>query len=396
VNSGVPPDGPLVGVLVADFSRVLAGPYATMMLADLGADVIKVESPAGDETRTWRPPTRRLGGGVDDVEESTYYLAINRGKRSVVLDLLDERDAALARELARRADVVIQNFKAGGLARYGLDYESVRTGNPSVVYASITGFGTGAGSKLSGYDLLAQAASGLMSLTGEPSGPPFRAGVAMVDVLVGNHVTIGVLAALRHREATGQGQHVEANLLSSALFGMVNQASAFAAGGVVPYRMGNAHPSVYPYEPFPTADRELIVAVANDGQFRRLCEVLGAPDLADDSRFRRNGDRTANRVELRRLLIERLATRGADEWFAALVAAAVPAGPINTVDQGFALADELGLEPVVAAGDGDRAVPTTRHPVRYSATPPSYRRPPPALDEHGDEVRAWLAKGTLS
>ena len=375
--------GPLAGLLVADFSRVLAGPYATMLLADLGAGVIKVESPQGDETRTWTPPARG--------ETSTYYLSINRGKRSIVLDLRDEADAELGRELARRADVVIQNFKPGGLERFGLDYPSVRTANPGVVYASISGFGAAGGAHLPGYDLMVQAISGLMSLTGEPEGPPYRAGISVVDVFAGNHAAIGILAALRHRDATGEGQHVEVNLLSSALTGMVNQSSAYAAGGVVPYRMGNAHPSVYPYEPFPTADRDMIIAVANNGQFRTLCEVLGIPELAVDPRFRNNSDRTANRVELRQLMIERLATRGAGEWFDALVAAGVPSGPINTIDGGFAMADQLGLEPIVAVGDGDRAVPTTRHPIRFSATPVAYRLPPPELDEHGAELRKWLA-----
>jgi len=264
--------GPLAGLLVADFSRVLAGPYATMLLADLGAEVIKVESPQGDETRTWTPPARG--------ETSTYYLSINRGKRSIVLDLRDEADAELGRELARRADVVIQNFKPGGLERFGLDYPSVRTANPGVVYTSISGFGAAGGAHLPGYDLMVQAISGLMSLTGEPDGPPYRAGISVVDVFAGNHAAIGILAALRHRDASGEGQHVEVNLLSSALTGMVNQSSAYAAGGVVPYRMGNAHPSVYPYEPFPTADRDMIIAVANNGQFRTLCEVLGIPELA--------------------------------------------------------------------------------------------------------------------
>jgi crotonobetainyl-CoA:carnitine CoA-transferase CaiB-like acyl-CoA transferase len=259
------------------------------------------------------------------------------------------------------------------------------------VYASISGFGSGGGARLPGYDLMVQAISGLMSLTGEPDGPPYRAGISVIDVFAGNHAAIGILAALRHRDATGEGQHVEVNLLSSALTGMVNQSSAYAAGGVVPFRMGNAHPSVYPYEPFPTADREMIVAVANNGQFRKLCEVLGCPELADDDRFCNNADRTANRVELRRLLIQRLATRGADEWFEALVAVGVPSGPINTIDGGFEMADRLGLEPIVAVGEGDKAVPTTRHPIRFSATPVTYRLPPPELDEHGAELRKWLA-----
>jgi crotonobetainyl-CoA:carnitine CoA-transferase CaiB-like acyl-CoA transferase len=375
--------GPLDGVLVADFSRILAGPYATMLMADMGAEVIKVEGPGGDDTRTWTPPVR---DGV-----STYYLGINRGKRSIALDLRDETDAEAARELARRADVLIENFKPGGLDRFGLGYDDVRAANPGVVYASITGFGSGAGRHVPGYDLMVQAISGLMSLTGDPDGPPYRAGISVFDVMAGNHAVIGILAALRHRDATGAGQRVEVNLLSSALTGLVNHSSAYAAGGVVPYRMGNAHPSVFPYEPLPTEDNDLIVSAANDGQFRRLCEVLEIPEVADDPRFARNADRTANREELRPVLVERLTTRGAVEWFDLLVAAGVPCGPINTIDGGFAMAERFELDPVVEVGEGDRAVPTTRHPIRFSETPAGYALPPPELDEHGAEIRAWLA-----
>lgn len=377
---------PLSGILVADFSRVLAGPYATMLLADLGAEVVKVESPQGDETRTWQPPVR----GAD----STYYLGINRGKRSVALDLRDEHDRGLARELARRADVLIENFKPGALAKFGLDAASVLAINPGVVYASISGFGSGPGKDVPGYDLMVQAISGLMSLTGDTDGPPYRAGVAVFDVMAGNHAAIGILAALRHRDATGEGQHVEVNLLSSALTGLVNHSSAYVAGGVVPYRMGNAHPSVFPYEPLPAADKDIIVAAANDGQFRRLCEVLGIPEVADDARFTRNGDRTANREQLRPLLVERLAQRKAEEWFELLVAAGVPCGPINTIDGGFAMAERFELEPIVTVGAGDRAVPTTRHPIRLSRTPAVHELPPPDLDEHGEELRAWLSTPT--
>ncbi|WP_028934230.1 CaiB/BaiF CoA transferase family protein [Pseudonocardia spinosispora] len=378
--------GPLSGVLVADFSRILAGPYATMMLADLGADVIKVESPEGDDTRTWTPPTRE----VDGTDVATYYLSINRGKRSIALDLRKPEDNALARELARRADVVIENFKSGGLARFGLDYDTVRGDNPSVIYTSITGFGSGAGAHVAGYDLMVQAMSGLMSMTGDPEGPPTRTGISVIDVFAGNHAAIGILAALRHRDHTGEGQRVEVNLLSSALAGMVNQSSAYVAADVVPYRMGNAHPSVYPYEPFPTADNDMIIAVANDSQFRRLTALLGVPELADDPRFLRNGDRTVNRVELRALLIERLALKGAQEWFEQLVDIGVPCGPINTIDGGFAMAERFELDPVVEVGTGSRAVPTTRNPLRLSATPVQYRLPPPQLNEHGPELRTWL------
>jgi crotonobetainyl-CoA:carnitine CoA-transferase CaiB-like acyl-CoA transferase len=378
------PPGPLAGLLVADFSRVLAGPYATMLLADLGADVIKVESPGGDDTRRWMPPVTADG-------TSTYYLAINRNKRSVALDLSQADDLAAARELARRADVFVQNFKPGGLARFGLDYESVRAVNPEIVYASISGFGAGGGADLPGYDLMVQAMSGLMSLTGDPDGPPYRAGISVFDVISGLHTAYGIVAALYHRQVTGQGQHIEASLLASALSGMVNQTSAWAAAGVVPFRMGNSHPSLFPYEPLPTADRDLIITAGNDAQFRRLCEVLGVPELADDPRFTRNEGRTANRDLLRPLLVERLARRPAAEWFTDLIAAGVPCGPINTVDDGVAFAREVGLDPVVQAGQGDDTVPAIRHPLTFSATPPRYDRRPPRLDEHGAEIRAWLA-----
>src|SRR5690606_22285184 len=304
--------GPLSGVLVADFSRVLAGPYATMLLADLGAEVVKVEGPQGDDTRTWMPPARG--------ETATYYLGVNRGKRSIALDLRDEEDAGLARELARRADVLIENFKPGGLDKYGLGYEAVREANPGIVYASISGFGSGAGAKVPGYDLMVQAMSGLMSLTGDPEGPPYRAGISVFDVMAGMHATIGILAALHHRDQTGQGQHVEVNLLSSALSGLVNQSSAYVAGGVVPVRRGQPQPSLFAKEPLPTADGDLIIAAGNDGQFRRLCQVLDIPDLADEPRFAHTPGRTANREALRPLLVERLRRRPKKEWFELLIA----------------------------------------------------------------------------
>jgi crotonobetainyl-CoA:carnitine CoA-transferase CaiB-like acyl-CoA transferase len=379
--------GPLAGLLVADFSRVLAGPYCTMLLADLGADVIKVESPGGDDTRRWQPPVTQDG-------VSTYYLAVNRNKRSVALDLGQEPDLAAARELVKRADIMVENFKPGGLGRFGLDYPGARALNHAIIYASVTGFGSGGGAHLPGYDLMVQAMSGLMSLTGDQDGPPYRAGVAVFDVMAGLHTTIAILAALHHRAATGAGQHVQASLLASALSGMVNQTEAYAAAGVVPFRMGNAHPSLFPYEPLPTGDGDLILIAGNDVQFRKVCEVLGAQELARDPRFARNEDRTANRVELRELLVERLAARSAADWFGALIAAGVPCGPINTVDQGIAFATEIGLDPVVTAGEGPNARAGIRHPISYSVTPPRYDLPPPELDEHGEEIRAWLADGT--
>jgi crotonobetainyl-CoA:carnitine CoA-transferase CaiB-like acyl-CoA transferase len=374
--------GPLSGLLVADFSRILAGPYASMLLADLGAEVVKVESPGGDDTRSWLPPVR------DEV--STYYLGINRNKRSIALDLKDPDDQRIARELATRADIMIENFRPGGLAKYQLDYDSVAAANPGVIYASISGFGTGGGAALPGYDLIVQAISGLMSLTGDPDGPPYRSGISVFDVMSGMQATIGILAALNHRNTGGSGQHVEVNLLSTALSGLVNHSSAYVAGGVTPSRMGNAHPSLFPYEPLPTADGDLIITAGNDGQFRKLTVALGIPELADDPRFGRNQDRTANREELRPLLVERLATRTKQEWFRDLLAAGVACGPINTIAEGVAFAEELGLDPVVTVGEGDAAVPSIRNPLTFSATPTHYVLPPPRLDEHGSEIRAWL------
>jgi crotonobetainyl-CoA:carnitine CoA-transferase CaiB-like acyl-CoA transferase len=304
------------------------------------------------------------------------------------LDLKDTGDRALAHELSARADVFIQNFKPGGLARFGLDYESVRGRNERIIYCSISGFGADKGANLPGYDLLVQGMSGLMSLTGAPDGPPFRSGISVFDVMTGLHSVIGVLAALHHRDLTGQGQHIETNLLSSALSALVNQSSAYVAGGVVPARMGNAHLSLFPYEPLATGDGELIVVAGNDGQFRRLAETIGRPELADDPRFDTVGRRNDNREQLRPLLLEALSARSAQEWFGLFTAAGLPSGPINTVQGGVELAESLGLDPVVKVGEAQ--VPSVRNPIRLSATPPDYRYAPPALDEQGEELRRWL------
>ncbi|MEN9822613.1 MAG: hypothetical protein RLZ04_1039 [Actinomycetota bacterium] len=373
---------PLEGVIVADLSRVLAGPYCTMLLADMGATVIKVESPDGDETRTWTPPEK---DGV-----STYYLSINRNKKSIVLDFKNPDDVAVAQNLLRRADVCVQNFKHGALAKFGLDHETARALNPRLVYLSITGFGSAEGSWLPGYDLVVQAVSGLMSLTGEPDGPAYRAGIAAFDVMTGLHGTIGVLAALQQRQMTGEGQHVEVNLLSSAMSGLVNHTGAFVTAGVVPHRMGNAHPSVYPYQPMPTKDRDVIITAANDRQFRALCEVIGCAEAADDPRFRLNADRTANRDQLHPILVERLSHWSADDLFIALNKAGVPCGPINSIKEGIELAERLGLQPRVTLGEGDRQVDLVRNPISFSGTPVSYRLAPPALGEHTDEIKEWL------
>ncbi|SDY67540.1 CaiB/BaiF CoA transferase family protein [Herbiconiux ginsengi] len=379
--------GPLEGLLVADFSRVLAGPFATQQLADLGATVVKVESPVGDETRAWAPPER---DGV-----STYYLGINRNKYDVVLDFRDEGDRMLALELARRADIVIENFKPGGLVKFGLDYDSVASVNPAVIYASISGFGTAGGAALPGYDLIVQAASGLMSLTGSPDGPAYRSGVSVFDIMTGMQATIGILSALNHRTNTGEGQHVEVNLLSTALAAMANHSSTYVAGGIVPFRMGNAHPSLFPYEPLPASDGEIIVVAATDAQFVKLAQALGRPELADDPRFARTEERNRNREELRPLLVNALAARTIQEWFDILTAAGIACGPINTIDGGVALAERLGLEPVVTVGEGERAVPMIRNPIRFSRTPPRYDSPPPTLGEHDERIREWLGRAAV-
>lgn len=374
--------GPLAGVVIADFTRILAGPYCTMLLADLGATVIKVEGPGGDDSRTWVPPER---DGV-----STYYLAVNRNKRSIVLDLKDPEDLETAYGLLDRADVFIENFKPGGLERFGLDPQSVARRWPAIVHASITGFGTASGDPLPGYDLLAQALSGMMDVTGEADGQPQRSGVAIFDVVTGLHAAIGVLGALRERDASGLGQHLELNLLSSALSGLVNQSTGAVAAGNVPRRLGNDHPSLFPYGPFPAADRDLILCVGNDRQFTRLVQHLGRPDLAENERFRTMKDRNQHREELRPELHAALAAKTADAWFVELRAAGIPCSPILTVNEGVDFAAGLGLEPVVEVGDGEAAVPLIRNPISYSRTPTVHHIAPPALDGDREWVLDWL------
>jgi crotonobetainyl-CoA:carnitine CoA-transferase CaiB-like acyl-CoA transferase len=376
--------GPLDGLLVADLSRVLAGPYCSMLLADMGADVVKVEGPSGDDTRTWMPPEK---DGV-----ATYYLSIGRNKRSIVLDFGAPEDRSLAVELLRRADIAIENFRPGGLEKFGLDYESAARHNPRLIYLSISGFGTAEGAWLPGYDLIVQAVSGLMSLTGSPDGPAFRAGISVFDVMAGLHGLVGILAALNQRNETGRGQHIEANLLSSAMSGLVNQTVAYTAAGVVPTRMGNAHPSLFPYETMPTADRDMIIAAGNDRQFRSLCEVLKIPEVVDDPRFRTNLDRNRNREELRPLLLAQLATWGADDLFLALNKAGVPCGPINDIGEGVELAESLGLAPRVEMGEGKHAVTVVRNPITFGDADVRYERPPPALGEHTEEIKEWLRR----
>lgn len=363
--------GPLGGVVVADFSRVLAGPYATMLLGDLGAEVIKVERPGhGDDTRAWGPPYTEQG-------QSTYFAGVNRNKSTRVIDLGTPRGRAEARALALSADVLVENFKPGALDRMGLGYDELSSAHPGLVYCSITGFGSGAGRDLPGYDLLVQAMGGLMSVTGPGPGQPTKAGVALVDVITGLHATVGILAALRHRDETGHGQRVEVNLLSSLLSALVNQASGYVAGGVVPGILGNAHPSIAPYEVFATADRPLVIAVGNDGQFAALVAEIGAPELAEDPDYATNPARVAHREQLKARMESLLAARGADDWQRRITAAGVPCGPINDLAQAFSLAEELGLSPVVDAG----GTPSVAHPITLSETPATYRSAPPDLPD---------------
>lgn len=373
----IPGRGALDGVVVADFSRVLAGPYATMLLADLGAEVVKVERPgAGDDTRAWGPPWRG--------EQSTYFSSVNRNKESVVIDLADDAGRQQAFDLAARADVLVENFKPGTFDRLGLGYQALRAANPRLVYCSVTGFGTTGGADLPGYDLLVQAVGGLMSITGTSSDEPVKVGVALVDVITGLHAGVGILAALHERVTSGLGQRVEVNLLSSLLSGLVNQSAGYVGAGFVPHPMGNRHPSIAPYESYPTADTPMVIAVGNDRQFRACAEVLGAPELASDPRFATNPARVQHRDELFTLMCARLATAGAGHWFGALSAVGVPAGPINDIAGAFALAESLGLEPV-ATVEGE---PTVANPIGLGRTPVRYRTAPPplgstALDDAG-------------
>jgi crotonobetainyl-CoA:carnitine CoA-transferase CaiB-like acyl-CoA transferase len=364
----------LEGLRVLDFSRVLAGPFATMMLADLGASVTKVERPGiGDETRSWGPP-------YDDRGEATYFQSVNRNKHAIALDLTVAEQLERARALALQSDVIVENFRAGVMDRLGLGYERLRVDRPALIYCSITGFGSGEGAGLPGYDLLVQALGGLMSITGAPDAEPQKVGVALVDVLAGLFATVGILAAARHRDATGEGQLVEISLLSSLLAALVNQGSSYTIAGVVPGRMGNAHPSIAPYELYRTGDGELVLAVGNERQFAELAAVIGAPELATDARFEKNADRVRNREALRAELEQRLRERPAREWAKRLTNARVPAGVVNDVREAFSLAQSLGLAPTVSIPrDGGGAVTLTSNPVRLSRTPPSYRRAPPSL-----------------
>ncbi len=368
-------DGPLTGLLVADFSRVLAGPLAAMLLGDLGADVIKVERPdGGDDTRAWGPPWRD--------GESTYYLGLNRNKRSVALDLTDAGDRALARNLALRADVLLESFRPGLMATWELDGDTIRgDGNPGLVSCSVTAFG-GANAKLPGYDFLLQAMGGLMAITGEADGPPLKAGTAVVDLVCGLLAANGVQAALVERARTGLGRHVEVSLMDSALTTLLNQGSAWVAAGVRPTRRGNRHPSIVPYEIYETADRPLAIAAANDRLFARLCEAVGLGELVEDPRYATNEARVGNADAFADALNAVLREQPSAHWLSLLQDAGVPVGTVNEVDEAFALAERLGLEPT----EGH----LIRPPLRIDGARPPIRHAPPRLDEHGDDLREWL------
>jgi len=367
---------PLDGVLVADFSRVLAGPLATMTLADLGATVVKVERPGtGDETRIWGPPWTATS--------TVYYECVNRTKLGIALDFTDASDRAAAQELARRADVVVHNLR--GMERFGLDYPTVAATNPRVVYCSISGFGMAADRP--GYDFLVQATGGLMSITGDADGEPRKVGVALVDVLTGKDAVIGILAALNARARTGRGEHVEVSLLSSLLGGLVNQAAGFLETGTPPGRMGNQHPSIAPYETLRCADGLLAVACGNNEQFARLAGALDVPALAGDLRYATNAARVSNRPALVAELEARLASATVAAWEARLRAVGVPCGQVGDLRSAFALAEECGLAPTVEVGTGRQV----RHPVQYASAATVAPTPPPALGEHDALVRGWLA-----
>lgn len=379
VSSNAASQAALTGVRVADFSRVLAGPYATMMLADLGADVIKIEGPEGDGTRQWKPPANSAG-------QSTYFAGTNRNKRSIVCDLKQPEGIAEAKRLAFSADVVIQNFKPGTMEKFGLGYDDVAKENPGVIYCSVSGFGEDKGAALPGYDLLVQAVGGLMSITGQADGEPTKVGVALVDVLTGMNAVIGIEAALIARAKTGQGQHVQVNLLSSLLSALVNQASSTLETGTAPGRMGNGHPSIAPYETVRASDTEIALAVGTDGQFAALANLLGVSELAADERFVHNENRVAHRAELRALLEERLAAHPADYWVAQMTAANIPAGKVNNIAQAIELAAELGLDPVaetaLTQSGAEHVIRTIANPISLSQTPATYLIAPPELGAH--------------
>jgi len=387
--------GPLKGLRILDMSRILAGPYATQLLGDMGADVIKVERPVvGDDTRAWGPPYVTTADG-EVTRESAYYMCTNRNKRSIAVDMADPEGAETLRRLAEKADVVIQNFKVDGLKKYGLDYQSLKGRNPALVYCSISGFGqTGPNRDKPGYDLLAQGYGGMMSLTGEPEGEPVKVGVGIADIMCGMYASNAILAALRHRDATGEGQHIDIALVDTQIAWLANEGVNYLASGQAPKRRGNQHPNIVPYQVFECADGHVIVAAGNDGQFARFAALIGMPELAEDKRFTLNTARLENREVLIALLSKRLKQMEKGALVAAMEANNVPGGEINTVPEVFqtdqVAAREMKISmphPLAAKGHVD----LIGNPVKFSATPVSYRQHPPICGEHTQEVLSeWL------
>ena len=399
--------GALAGIKVLDLSRVLAGPWCTQVLADLGADVVKVERPGlGDDTRQWGPPFLKDAKG-NDTTQASYFTACNRNKRSVTIDMATPEGQALIKQMALQADIVVENFKVGGLKQYGLDHESLRALNPRLIYCSVTGFGQdGPYAERAGYDLMVQAMTGLMSITGQadnqPGGGPMRVGVAVIDLFTGMYASNAILAALHVRDnaatGTGQGQHIDMALLDVGMAVLANQASGFLATGKAPGRMGNSHPSLAPYQDFPTQDGNMLLAIGNDGQFQRFCAAAGQPDWAVDARFTTNTLRVQHRSELIPMMEAVTRTRSTAAWIALLEDKAVPCGPINTIAQAFddaqVKARGLRVELPRSAGDGIRTIAGVASPLRLSANPPVLRNAPPALGQHTDEVLAELGLNT--
>ncbi|MGN6582201.1 MAG: CaiB/BaiF CoA transferase family protein [Rhizobiaceae bacterium] len=382
---------PLAGVRVIELARILAGPWGGQLLADLGADVIKVENPkGGDDTRSWGPPF--VMGKDGENLSAAYYHSTNRGKRSIAVDFSTPEGAETIRKLVATADVLIENFKVGGLRKYGLDYESLREINPRLVYCSITGFGqTGPYASRAGYDFIIQGIGGLMSITGEPGREPQKVGVAVSDIFTGLYSVIAIQAALRHAEKTGQGQHIDMALLDTQCSILGNQNLNYLVSGKAPVQMGNAHMNIAPYEVLPVEDGHIILAIGNDGQFQRFCKVVGMPELAEDADFATNPARVANRVRLREILVAKLATIARDDLLPKLDKAAVPASPINNIAEMFADPQILarGMRMDLADSDGN-LLPSVRAPMVMSETPLRYERPSPRLGEHTEEILAEL------
>ncbi len=386
------PDAPLKGIRVLELARILAGPWIGQTLSDLGADVIKVEAPAGDDTRGWGPPF--VEGADGESLGAAYFHSCNRGKRSITADFRTEEGREIVLDLVRRADVVVENFKVGGLKKFGLDYASLKEVNPGLVYCSITGFGQdGPYAHRAGYDFMIQGMSAIMDLTGDPAGEPQKVGLAVCDIFTGLYGTIGILAALRERETSGLGQHIDMSLMDSSTAILANQAMNFLVSGKAPRRLGNAHPNIVPYQVFPASDGHLIVAVGNDGQYVRFCEVLGRPDLAGIAAYKTNAGRVKNREELVAELSPLTVDFTRDDLLAKLEEVGVPAGPINTVADVFADPQVVhrGLKLDLVSPQGDE-VPSVRSPIRYSRSPMTMDRPSPRLGEHTDEILAELGR----